>query len=79
MHDEHHKSIYITAMYNLYSYMFRYFRVIIREFTSAPRNLKNLCNLARRRCKFPDDDIKMSKHVGVKIIHCCDIYIYVLL
>ena len=63
-------------MYNLYSYMFRHFHVIIREFTSAPRNLENLCNLARRRCKFPDDDMKMSKHVGVKIIHCCDIYFY---
>ena len=63
-------------MYNLYSYMIRHFHVIIREFTSAPRNLENLCNLARRRCKFADDDMKMSKHVGVKIVHCCDIYFY---
>jgi hypothetical protein len=28
--------VHITAMYNLYSYMFRHFHVIIREFTSAP-------------------------------------------
>jgi len=25
----------------------------------------NLCNLARRRCKLPDDDMKMLKHVGI--------------
>jgi hypothetical protein len=68
--------VYITAMYNLYSCMFRHFRVIVGEFTSDPRNLENLCNLARRRCKFPHDDMKMSKHVGVKIIRCCDIYFY---
>ena len=28
-------------------------------------NLENLCNLARRKYKLPDDEIKMSKHVGV--------------
>ena len=27
--------------------------------------VENLCNLARRRFKLPDDDKKMSKHVGV--------------
>jgi len=58
--------------------MFRHFYVTIREFTSAPRNLENVCNLERRRYKFPDDDMKMSKHVKVKITHCCDIYFMVL-
>jgi hypothetical protein len=29
--------VYITVMYNLYSYVFRHFRIIIGEFTSAPR------------------------------------------
>ena len=24
----------------------------------------------------PDDDTKMSKHLGMYIIHCCDIYFY---
>jgi len=28
------------------------------------------------RCKLPDDDMKMSKYVGVLIIHCCDMYFY---
>jgi len=29
--------VYITTMYNLYSYTFRHFRIIIRDFTFAPR------------------------------------------
>jgi len=64
----------IAVIYNLYSYMFRHFRVIIREFISASHYVtqvfqiaafdntkkldfqqlqfgKNLCNLARPRCK----------------------------
>ena len=69
---------YVTAMYNLYSYMLRHFHVIVREFTSAPRNLENLCKLARRRCKFPDDDIKMSKYVGVKL-YMAVIYTFMIL
>jgi hypothetical protein len=24
----------------------------------------------------PDDDMKMSRHIGVQIIHCCDVYCY---
>ena len=31
--------VYITAMFNLYSYIFRHLYATIREFTSAPRSV----------------------------------------
>jgi hypothetical protein len=39
-------------------------------------NLGKFCNLARRRCKLCDGNMKMSKHVAVYVIglHCCDIH-----
>ena len=36
--------------------------------------MENFFNLSRLRCKLPDDDMKMSKHVAVEIIYCYDIY-----
>jgi hypothetical protein len=51
-------------MYNLYSYMFRHFHVIFREFTPAPRYMTQTYQIAKRRYKLPDDEMKMSKHGG---------------
>ena len=31
-------------------------------------NFKNSCNLPTHKCKLPDDDIEMSKHVAVYAI-----------
>jgi len=39
--------------------------LVIWNFIFNSCNLENLCNLARRRCKLPDDDMKISKHVGI--------------
>jgi len=41
-------------------------------------NLENLCKLDTDVI-LPDDDKKMSKHVAVHIIHCCDIYFMILI
>jgi len=88
--------VYITAVYNLYLYIFQLFHVIIQEFTSAPCSGAQVFQIKYKqgvfdyilpiylvipshcwcsycaglacnthRCKLPDDDMKMSKHVGV--------------
>jgi len=38
--------VYITSMYNLYCYIFRHFHVIVREFTSAPRKVTQVVQIA---------------------------------
>ena len=66
------KKLCITtvSLCNLYSYMFRHFRIIIREFTTNAL-------LSYIHClKLPDDETKVSKHVEVYITqgHYCDIF-----
>jgi hypothetical protein len=46
------KKVYITAMYNLYSYMFQHFRVIIWEFTCAPRSVTQVFQIKYKQDVF---------------------------